>query len=32
MPTARVMRRTTDGDRRRGGAYMDSVIDGLEFC
>ncbi len=29
MPTARVVRRTTDSDRRRGGAYLDSVIDGL---
>jgi hypothetical protein len=29
-PTARVVRRTTDGDRRHGEAYMDSVIAGLE--
>jgi len=30
MPTARIVRRTTDGDRRRGGAYLDSVIASLE--
>ncbi len=29
MPTARVVRRTTDGDRRRGEAYMDRVISNL---
>jgi len=29
-PSAKVFRRTTDGDRRRGEAYMGRVIDGLE--
>jgi len=29
-PSATVLRRTTDSDRRRGGAYMDSVITNLE--
>jgi hypothetical protein len=30
LPTAKTLHRTTDSDRRRGGAYMDSVITGLE--
>jgi hypothetical protein len=29
-PLARVVRRMTDSDRRRGEAYVSSVIDGLE--
>jgi hypothetical protein len=29
-PTAKVVRRTTDSDRRRGEAYMDRVIVGVE--
>jgi hypothetical protein len=29
-PSAKVLRRTTDSDRRRGEAYMDRVIAGLE--
>jgi hypothetical protein len=29
-PSATVLRRTTDSDRRRGGAYMDRVITNLE--
>jgi hypothetical protein len=30
MPSAKVVRRTTDSDHRRGAAYMASVIDNLE--